>query len=125
MYTKWTSGPKLRVTAVLEPLPNPGLLSLILRVQNVGTVATTITNLAFRQYLSRWARFWNRPARDEVSRYILTSPHEPYKLEVGDQRVFNIKLIGEAKGLLTSGQLWCGVVHSFSKKPTMAKISEG
>jgi hypothetical protein len=131
IYTKLTSGPKLRVRAAKDT-PIEGDWRLTLTVQNVGTGPTTITELAFRRYLSRLARLWNRPTHDKVSGYIHKSPDRfmdlgtkdsPYTLNVGGEFVVNITLAGESKEWLSSGQLWCGVVHSFSKKPALAKIS--
>jgi hypothetical protein len=61
IYTKLASGPKLEVTAFAglvmmpPPLNNPGFLKPT--VHNVGTAPTTITNVCFHTYRSRWARF--------------------------------------------------------------------
>src|ERR1700732_3100358 len=90
IYTKLTSGARLRVTAsagmILVPPPprNPRILEITL--QNIGTVTTTITNLTFHSYGSRWKRFKNRA---DVNAVINTysGPQFPHKLEVGGQWV--------------------------------------
>jgi hypothetical protein len=90
IYTKVTSGARLRVTAyagmILMPPPphNPRILKIT--VKNIGTVTTTITNVTFHSYGSRWKRFKNRA---DVNAVINThsGPQFPHKLEVGGQWV--------------------------------------
>src|SRR5258708_7694029 len=61
VYTKLTSGPRLRVTAyanmikVLRSPGNPRFLRIT--VQNVGTATTTLTSAGFFLLAPRWSRF--------------------------------------------------------------------
>jgi hypothetical protein len=52
MFTKWTFGPKLKVTAV-ENTAKEGDRTLTLTVQNVGTRPTTVSGIKFQVYPSR------------------------------------------------------------------------
>lgn len=125
IYTKLTSGPKLKMTAyanmVLMPPPphNPSLLKVT--VQNAGTTPTTITNLCLFKYNSRWDRFRNRPSISAVVANH-SGPQFPHKLEVGSEWTVTMEQDTRFEEWLQTDKLWCAVVHSFSKKPKLAKI---
>jgi len=125
VYTKLTSGPKLRVTAFAEmvmipPAPkNPTFLRIT--VQNVGTSPTTLTNITFHQYPSWWARFRNRATFNAVLNNY-GGPQFPHKLEVGAEWSGLMEQDGRFQELLKGNPLWCAAVHSFSKKPTQVEI---
>jgi hypothetical protein len=125
IYLKLSSGPKLAVTAfagmVMMPPPphNPRILKIT--VQNVGTSPTTITNLTFHTYDSWWRRFRRRPSVSAVLNHY-RGPDMPHMIEVGGEWVAVMEQEGEFNEWLGSGNLWCEVHHSFSKKPTRSKI---
>lgn len=126
VYTNLTSGPKLRVTAfagmVVRPAP-PGDPSILqITVQNVGTGPTTIKNIAFQTYLSRWARFRYKPSNPCAVLNMYLGPQLPYRLDAGSEFVANMEQDQEFNAWLSSGNLWCAIVHSVSKKPVLAKI---
>jgi hypothetical protein len=127
MYTKWASGPKLRVTAfagmVMRPAPPGDPRILKITVQNVGTGPTTITNVVFEIYPSRWARFRRRPSDPSAVLNTYQGPQLPHKLDIGGQFVAVMEEDQEFnKWLLSSGNVWCAVVHTVAKKPVLAKI---
>jgi len=125
IYLKLTSGPKLAVTAfagmVMMPPPphNPRLLKLT--VNNVGTTPTTINNLTFHIYESRWKRLRRRPSVSAVLNHY-RGPEMPHKVEVGDEWVAVMEHDEKFNEWLRSGDLWCEVHHSFSKRPTRTRI---
>src|ERR1035438_7471240 len=127
VYTKVTAGPKLAVTAlagmVMIPSPphNPRMLQIT--VHNIGTAPTTIINLTFQTYASWWMKFRNRASISAVLDHY-RGPDMPYKIEVGGRWVAVMEQEGEFDEWLRSGNLWCEVVHSFSKRPTRAKIRD-
>jgi len=125
VYTKLTSGARLRVSAfagmVLMPPPpsNPTLLRIT--VQNVGTAPTTLTNLSFHAYDSWWKRHRNRATINAVLNHY-QGPQFPHKLEIGGEWVGLMEQDQKIDGRLQSHTLWCAVHHSFSKKVTQVKI---
>jgi hypothetical protein len=125
VYTKLTSGPKLRVTAfagmVMMPPPpnNPNFLKMT--VQNVGTAPTTLTNLSLHTYGSRWAKFKNRATVNAVLNHY-QGAQLPHKLEVGAEWSGLMEHDEKFNGWLGSETLWFAVHHSFSKKPTQVRI---
>lgn len=127
VYTKVTSGPRLQVTAfagmvMMPPPPNePRFLKIT--VQNVGTLPTTLTNISFHAYNSRWAKFRNRASVNAVLN-TYQGPQFPYKLEVGGEWQALMQQDEKFDGWLHSGKsLWCAVSHSFSEKPKQVTIS--
>jgi hypothetical protein len=120
IYTRLTSGPKLRVT-VFAGLDMPGAPKLLkITVHNTGTGPTTITNIAFETYLSRWVRFRRKPSDPRVSLDKYQGPPMPYKLDVGDQFMVVMQQNQTFNEWLSSGNLWC-VVHSVSTKPALGE----
>ena len=135
IYTKLTAGPKLTVTAfanmVQMPTPpgNPRFLKIT--VQNIGTATTTLTNLEFFTFVSRWARFLSRAKltrRSDEKHAVLNDyrgPQFPHKLEVGSEWQALMQQDGRFDEWLKTEKLWCAVWHSFSKRPVPAKIVRG
>lgn len=125
IYTKLTSGPNLRVTAFADMIqmpPPPGNPSFLdITVQNVGTATTTITNVCFKQYDSRWKRFRNRSRQRAAVLNHYQGPQLPQKLEVGGEWRANMQQDAGFDEWLASGKLWCEIVHSFGK-PVSVKI---
>ena len=125
IYTKTTSGPKLRVTAfagmVMMPPPpnNPRYLKIL--VQNVGTTTTTITNLTFHIYSSGWAKLRNRATINAVLNHY-QGPQLPHKLDVGSEWTGLMEQDEHFDDWLRTNKLCCAVTHSFSNKPTQVKI---
>jgi len=86
------------------PLPPHCPRILKITVQNIGTVTTTITNLTFHTYGSRWKRFKNR---SDVNAVISTyrGPQFPHKLEIGELWVATMEQEGEFDDWLKTGDL--------------------
>jgi hypothetical protein len=126
IYTKLTSGPKLRVTAVagmvmMPPPPNnPRFLKVT--VQNNGSAPTTITNLCFHRYDSWWSKIKRRSLNPSGVLNHFRGPQFPHKLEVGTEWSALMEQDASFDEWLRSDILWCAVIHSFSKRPTQVKI---
>jgi hypothetical protein len=127
IYVKLTSGARLVVTAfpnmIMMPREpgNPKYVSVT--VQNVGTAATTLTNLTLQIYESKW----KRRRRKASSNYVVVNyqgPALPHKLEVGSEWRALVAQDDRFAELLNSDKLWCGVWHSFSKKPVEFKVPQ-
>ena len=107
---------------MMPPPPgNPKFLSVT--VQNVGTAATTLTNLTLQVYDSKW----KRKRREASSNYVVVNyqgPALPCKLEVGGEWRALMPQDERFNELLTSDKLWCGVWHSFSKRPVEFKVAK-
>lgn len=125
VYTKLTSGPKLRVTAhagLIEMPPRPYNPSFLrITVQNIGTEKTMINNVTFHDYSYRQRKsktWWAEHLRQREFRNFVLNAHEgpqiPYTLEVGSQWVGSMEQDERFDELLRSGKLWCAVHHSFS-----------
>jgi hypothetical protein len=127
IYVKVTSGARLVVTAfpnmiiVPRTAGNPKYVSVT--VQNVGTTATTLTNLTLQGYDSTR----KRKRRNASSNYVVVNyrgPTLPHKLEAGAEWRATFLQDAQLNTLLSSGKLWCGVWHSFSKKPVEFKVAK-
>jgi hypothetical protein len=127
IYVKATSGARLVVTAfpnmIMMPRPpgNPKFLSVT--VQNVGTAATTLTNLTLQVYDSTW----KRKRQQASSNYVVVNyqgPQLPCKLEVGSEWRALVAQDERLNELLTADKLWCDVWHSFSKRPVEFKVAK-
>jgi hypothetical protein len=128
IYVKLTSGARLVVTAfsnmIMMPPPPGDPKFVSVTVQNTGTAATTLTNLTLQVYDSSW----KRKRRKAASNYVIVKyegPPLPCKLEVGGQWSARVPQDERFEELLNSDKVWCGVWHSFSKKPVEFKIARG
>jgi hypothetical protein len=125
IYTKLTSGPKLRVAAfagmVMMPPPPNNPTFLKITVQNVGTAPTTLTNITLHQYASRWSRFRNRATFSAVLNNY-KGPQFPHKLEIGAEWSGLMEQDERFGELLKGDSVWLAAHHSFSKSPTQVKI---
>src|ERR1039458_2866532 len=120
IYTKVTAGPRLRVTAyagmVMRPAPVNDPHYARITVQNVGTQPTTITNVTFFRYESRWKRFRHRPMNPAAVMNEFIGLRIPHKLEVGAEWAASMEQNEQFDEWVRSG-LWCAVHHSFAKRP--------
>lgn len=130
LYTKRSAGPRLRVKAsanlVQRPAPPGDPNFLRITVQNGGAAPTTITNLGFYTYLSRWARFRRRYPSPCAVLQMYQGPQLPYKLDPDGEFVALMEQDEKFDGWLSLGNLWCFMDHSFPRKsPALAKIFVG
>jgi hypothetical protein len=131
IYIKTTAGARLVVTAfpniIMLPGPPGDPRFVSVTVHNVGTAATTLTNLTLQVYDSTW----KRKRRKASSNFVVVNyqgPTLPYKLEVGGEWRAFVPQDERFRVLLASDKVWCGVWHSFSKKPVefnIAKLTTG
>jgi hypothetical protein len=127
IYTKLSAGPKLRVGAcadmVLRPSPPRDPKFLSLTVQNIGSAPTTITNVSFHTYGSRWKRFRKKAPVFSAVLNDYRGPSLPHSLAVGDQWSALMQEDAGFAALLTRDTpLYVAVHHSFCKVPTQVKV---
>lgn len=136
IYTKLTANrPKLMVTAfantVQMPAPPGNPRFLRITVQNIGTTTTTLTNLEFFTFISRWERLLSRaklrkrPAERHAVLNDYRGPQLPHKLEVGSEWQALMQQDGRFEDWLKTEKLWCAVWHSFSNRPVPTQIVRG
>ena len=128
-FYKWkTAGPKLKVEARagirLISTPRDDGTYVTVNACNVGSAATTITNLAFSATPPLWKRLWRKKPLGE---YVVISPSPsqpiPHKLDVGE-KWFGMAIQDETVDkLLAAGNLWCLVYHSWSEHPAKVKVN--
>jgi hypothetical protein len=126
---KWrTAGPKLDVhiaTGMVKmPLPGTATKYVVARVSNNGTALTTITNMSFAVYNSRRDR-WRLRSSDGIA-FIVASPSStqplPFKLEAGAEWAGMAIQDKRVEELMATGDLWCEIHHSWSKRPVQTKV---
>jgi hypothetical protein len=129
VYTKLTSGPRLKVSASsgmkIVPAPPGDPTYIFVEVSNAGTAATTLTNLHFVIYdawLARVRQRWPASAGLTVIRPITHHPI-PFKLEVGGKWLGHVIQGGRFEEMVQSGKMWCEVSHSWSKRRAQKKIT--
>jgi hypothetical protein len=135
IHTTLTAGPRLTVTAFanLVQMPSPPGNPRFLRitVQNIGTAATTLTNLDFFTPVPRWTRFlWRaklkkRPAETRAVFNHYQGPQFPHKLEVGSEWQALMQQDDGFEKWLSTDKLCCAVWHSFSRRPVPMKVVRG
>lgn len=132
IYIKLTSGPKLRIQAwanmVLYPTQprNPRFLSI--KVQNVGTTPTTLTNLEVSSYKVsvKAVKKLKGSGFNAVAETFLNQKYPfPKKLDVGEEWSGQIGQSGVVDELVVKNSLWVSVHHSFSKTPVQVKVLRG
>ena len=125
IYLKLTAGPKLEVSAfagmVIRPSSPGDPKVLRITVCNNGTALTTLTNVTFHTYNSKWAR-WKGSASYNSVLNNFQGPPTPFRLEVGREWTGSMQQDDDFAELLKTQTLWCAVHHSFSKKPAQVKI---
>lgn len=137
IYTKITANrPKLVVRAhanmIQMPPPPRNPRFFRITVQNIGTAATTITNVEFYRLIPRWKRLlsklrpklWAGEIHAIMNDY--RGPQMPYKLEVGSEWVALMEQEPSFENdWLVTDRLYCAIHHSFSKRPAPTKIIRG
>jgi hypothetical protein len=136
IYTKLTANrPRLEITAfanmVLMPRPQGNPRFLKVTVQNTGTAPTTLTNLTFFSFVTRWERLLSRvrlrkrPTQKHAVIVDYRGPQFPHKLEVGSEWQALMQQDASFEDWLKTDRLWCGVLHSFSRQPVPTRIIRG
>jgi hypothetical protein len=125
IHVKVTTGPRLRVSAyagmVMRPAPPGDPKFLNITVQNIGSQPTTITNVSFHTYSSRWARRKRNATQSFVLGHYEGSPMGA-RLDIGGEWRARMQQGERFSELLRTHEMWCAVHHSFSQKPTEVKI---
>lgn len=125
IHVKVTAGPKLRVSAhagmVEMPSDTPDKEFMCIKVQNIGTTPTTLTNYCFVRYESRWKRVRGRPGYQAIINSYRGS-QTPHKLEVGAEAVIFMQHNDKFDTMLEQHDIWVEVHHSFAEKPARTKI---
>jgi hypothetical protein len=126
---KWfTKGARMRVTAapnMQEVNNNTGKLddkkTIFVEACNVGDLSTTITHLLVYEYNSRWDRLRNKPSQHGFIP-IKGSFALPYFLASGGRWDGQIDQEDVIEKYDTDKLIYCGIAHTFSKKPKLVKV---
>jgi hypothetical protein len=132
IYTKITAGPKIRGTAFANMIGVPPGANdaryLRIAVQNVGTAATTISNVGFRvwgtrsQRLLEWSHLRKPPVDLRSVLHFYQGSPLPHLLEAGGEWQAVVKQDARFEEWLKTDRLYCEAWHSFSTQPTRIKI---
>jgi hypothetical protein len=125
---KWaTVGPRLTVSVSTGMVKlnnlgrNAGQEFMAIRVRNTGTTATTLTTLSFVTYESWWRRRRLKWTQGGVVIEPFTKRPLPHKLDVGEEWGCTVVQEGRISELLSTGNMWCDVYHSWSKVPARGR----
>lgn len=125
IYTKISAGPKLRVQAhagmVEMPSDTPEKQFMCIKVQNVGSAPTTLTNYCFVRYKSLWKRLRGKPCYQAIINSY-RGTQVPHKLDIGAEAVIFMQHNEKFDTMLDEHDVWAEVHHSFAKKPKRTKI---
>ncbi len=127
-FYKWKfAGPRLRGTAKPGMIGigrgvDPSAKYLLISVKNTGRTKTTISTLSFATYRSRWARHrLDRTAAGVVPQPI-TADALPHVVDVGEEWSGTVLQNDYLNGMLATGNMWCELYHSWSKRPLLFKV---
>lgn len=103
------------------PPDNPTYIKITLH--NRCTAPTTVNNVSFHAYESRWKRLRRKAESFNVVLNNYEGPVYPRPLDVGGEWVAMVRQEGELDELITSRVgLWVAIHHSLAKHPTQAKV---
>lgn len=126
---KWTRrGPDVRVEAVpnmevFHALPHTGDTHFIfITATNHGAQPTTITHLAGVYYPSLWYKLTRRRDQSFVVLINAFGPPLPHVLSPGARWTGAINQNDLIKNYGTTGRVYCGVIHSHSKKAVFRHV---
>jgi len=125
---KWMrSGPILVVTTSSNMVgfgPMPGQVKdktlIVVEVQNIGNLKTTITKLVGFHYPSLLK--WFRKKHSRVFIVIPSLQPIPHVLNPGERWLDYIEQTPELEDMSRNGYLYCGVYHSSSRKPIIQRV---
>ena len=129
VYTRMTSGPRLKVMATagvrLMPPKRGDPTFIAVDISNVGTSATTITNALIVARVS-WLEVFRRNLPSRALARVTPSSGElmPFKLDVGENWSGWAKHDDRIEKLLEAGKLRCEVRHSWSRRPKRVNIQD-
>lgn len=119
------SGVKLNVTYMLDAItiPEDGKTYIVITVSNRGDTATTITNLGFQAYKSKWQRFRNKSFKAFIANN--PAPHQPipFMLMPGGRWMgmcIETEMVTE---FLDSGHLWAEIYATHADKPASVRLT--
>jgi hypothetical protein len=125
VYTKVTSGPKLKLRAfggaAMEGHVKGEPLFVKVVLQNRGTAPTTVTDFRFYGYRSLWGRLRQKDPQLEYTPEYQGRAY-PQPLEVGSEWIAFVKQDEFLHKLVGTGDLWVEVAHSFSKRRAQSRI---
>jgi hypothetical protein len=125
IYTKLSAGPRLRVQAwagmVKRPAPKGDPRFLKVKIQNVGSQPTTLTNYGFFQYATKRDRRRRKPETAAVlSNY--EGDHYPHRLGVGDEAQILMEQDLSFARALKERPVYFAVWHSFAIHPVEVEV---
>ena len=125
------SGPRILVKAKagMEPINVPGVNEneklIFVEVVNVGDRPTTITSFGTHIFNGLLKRLFRKPEKMGV---VINNgnfgPRLPYVLEAGQRWTGAIEQSQFQDKLLTDGNLYAAVFHTFSSKPVLSRVTK-
>jgi hypothetical protein len=120
------SGPRLNITYMLDAITFPrdreNKSYIAITAANRGDAATTITNLGFQAYPSRWARFRGKASDSFIANNPSQAQPIPHFIEPGGRWIGMCIQNDEIIQLLDTGLLWAEVYATHTDKPTSVRI---
>jgi hypothetical protein len=119
------SGTRLNVSYMLDAITIPrngDKIYIVITVANRGDTATTITNLGFQAYDSRWQRFWGKASTSFIANNPSQGQPIPHFIEPGGRWMGMCIQNDEINKLLDTGLLWAEVYATHANKPTSVRL---
>jgi hypothetical protein len=120
------SGARLNLTYMLDAITFPrgheDNMYIVVTVSNRGDTATTITNLGFQAYASRWTRFRGKASQSMLANNPSQAQPIPHVIEPGTRWMGMCIQNEEINQLLDTGLLWAEVYATHRDKPTSVRL---
>ena len=118
------TGVKLSLTFMVDAItiPEDGKTYIVITVANRGDTPTTLTNLAFQAYDSRWMRFRGKAKKSFIANNPSPAQPFPHMLPPGGRWMGMCIQNEMVEPLLASGLLWAEVYATHADKPTSVRL---
>lgn len=120
------SGAKLNLSFMLDaitiPLGHDDRRYIVITVANRGDTSTTITNLGFQAFPSRWARFRKKPSQSFLASNPALAQPLPHLIEPGGRWMGMGIQTEEIDKLLKTNLFWAEVYATHKDKPTSIRL---
>jgi len=130
IFKWWTAGPRIVLTAssgnrIVSPLTPDGELFISVTARNNGDHGTTITNLGYYFYRSRWKWILRKPDRKFAApdAGVATYQAMPCLLQPGGVWNGLTREGGGLKGFIGSGILVCVLYESSRERPRRCRVT--
>ncbi len=119
------SGTRLSISYMLDAITIPrdgDKTYIVITVANRGETATTITNLGFQAYDSRWKHFRRKASKSFIANNPSQTQPIPHFIEPGGRWIGMCIKNEEISKLLDTGLLWAEVYATHSDRPTTVRL---